>query len=574
MLGERIRVVLRDSAGNAVPGVPVVFTASPGAAVERADGETDESGEASAAFRLPAGEMVALATASAARQVVTFQAKSAASSLRNFPKMKQNLDVPLGNGRATIAERGALLAGLANMIRYHQDRAELPAPNGLAEVAGLNAFLTNSCVARASGGENLCDGFLTPGGEEQLVNVWRVPAFVGGGAEIEAGAGLETVRDWVAAGWPVLVSLRMTAEGAAAGMHHVVATGVMASGAIESFDAGSYFGRGSVDEYLREFSVGGRVWKGEVASVVRLALKPAATAGFVVRSAGALAVSGPAGACGVVLDWQDKAATATSGEARRYVQAGCDGAAARYQAVTAGLAAVELTGLAAPVAESRAEGVKTYGIGEGPGWRVQAQRLTLDAGVVNAANGMPEIGPGSLVALTGTGLWGDGMEVAALVGGLKAAVVEPGPFRINVAIPPESYAGTRVVSLESALGYVELPLELDEAAPAIFEGAGGPVVRNESGAMATAMKPVVRGRPMRVYATGLGLVAGGQAERAVTVSVGGVDVKPEAVANVVGMAGVYEVTVVVPAGTAPAAGVAVALKQAGRESKTVWIAVE
>ena len=291
LLAEPIRIALRDSAGNPVPGVPVIFQASPGAAIERFDPLTNARGEASATLRLPASDAVALATATAARLVVTFQARSAPLSLPNFPKLRQNFQVPLGRGSATIAERGALLASLANIIRFHQDQGQLPIPNGPADVLVLNNYLAGLCTPLAGAeGASLCDGFIQPAGspassDDQIVNLFRIPAFLGGAADIEAGPPtMEAIRDWVASGSPVLVSFRMTADGSPAGMHHIVATGVAANGGIPAFDPGDFFGRDSVNAFLSEFSAGGRTWTASIASIARIAPRPASTAGFHVRS--------------------------------------------------------------------------------------------------------------------------------------------------------------------------------------------------------------------------------------------------------------------------------------------------
>ena len=56
---------------------------------------------------------------------MTFGLRSAAASLSNFPKFQQAGDIKLGNGTATIAQKGALLTAVASILRYHQNRGEL-----------------------------------------------------------------------------------------------------------------------------------------------------------------------------------------------------------------------------------------------------------------------------------------------------------------------------------------------------------------------------------------------------------------------------------------------------------------
>jgi hypothetical protein len=60
----------------------------------------------------------------------------------------------LGNGSATIAQKGALLTAVASILRYHQNRGELPAPNGTADPATLNSFLQADCTVDTKGNQN------------------------------------------------------------------------------------------------------------------------------------------------------------------------------------------------------------------------------------------------------------------------------------------------------------------------------------------------------------------------------------------------------------------------------------
>ena len=53
------------------------------------------------------------------------------------------------------------MTAVAAILRYHQNRGELPAPNGSADPAGLNQFLTSYCPTDAKGVQT-CDGFLVP----------------------------------------------------------------------------------------------------------------------------------------------------------------------------------------------------------------------------------------------------------------------------------------------------------------------------------------------------------------------------------------------------------------------------
>jgi hypothetical protein len=72
---------------------------------------------------------------------VTFGALAAASTLAGFPQLQAAGSAPLGNGPATIGQKGALLTAVASILRYRQNRGDLPSPNGLADAGALNQFL-------------------------------------------------------------------------------------------------------------------------------------------------------------------------------------------------------------------------------------------------------------------------------------------------------------------------------------------------------------------------------------------------------------------------------------------------
>src|SRR5262249_33083979 len=148
-------VVVQDQNGNPVPNQTVAFTPSPGGLILPQSVITDANGKASANWRLALIEGVELATASVGKSVATFSAPPKAFSLTNSPGRAQNVDGTLGNGSDTIRQKGGLLAAAASILRYRQQRGEMPQPNGLADVATLNSFL-----------KALNDGFISFGGTE------------------------------------------------------------------------------------------------------------------------------------------------------------------------------------------------------------------------------------------------------------------------------------------------------------------------------------------------------------------------------------------------------------------------
>src|SRR5262249_36567572 len=145
---------------------------------------------------------------------VTFFVTAASSSLASFPKQTETAATPLGNGTATIAQKGALLTAVSSIIRYYQNRGDLQSPNGLADPVTLNQFLKSFCALDA-GGKQVCDGFMTnPDSGEQVVNLWRAGEFVSGSLDVSlAKADQDTVRDLLAAGSPVLLNLALSADG-------------------------------------------------------------------------------------------------------------------------------------------------------------------------------------------------------------------------------------------------------------------------------------------------------------------------------------------------------------------------
>ncbi|MEO8130896.1 MAG: Ig-like domain-containing protein, partial [Bryobacteraceae bacterium] len=128
---QSLRVAVRDDGGNALAGVEVRFSATSGAQVAPGVAITDSQGQAETFLRMPLSEGIVLANAESVRQVVTFSARSTASTLTNYTKLTQSGDVPLGNGTATIAQSGSLLTAAASILRYYQNRGDLSMSNGV-----------------------------------------------------------------------------------------------------------------------------------------------------------------------------------------------------------------------------------------------------------------------------------------------------------------------------------------------------------------------------------------------------------------------------------------------------------
>ena len=287
LLPLALRIALRDAAGDPVVGAAVTFEASSGAQLSTASALTDANGLAETLVRLQNAEGVTLVRADApgvAFTPVTFGLRSAAAALSNFPKFQQAGDSKIGSGAATIAQKGALLTAVAAILRYHQNRGELGSPNGSADPAALNQFLTAYCPTDVKGTQT-CDGFLAGSdGGEQVVNLWRAAEFTGA-ADVEVAAATPAaIADFLAQGSPVLLSLAMSLNGSPAGGHFVVATGIAADGSIAIQDPSPLFARTSLADYLGGFNAGGGAWKASLRGIARFALRSPLSTRFLVAA--------------------------------------------------------------------------------------------------------------------------------------------------------------------------------------------------------------------------------------------------------------------------------------------------
>lgn len=578
-----LRVALRDGQGAPLSGVDVNFQPAPGTVLERSDSKTNASGEALAWMRLPDSEGVALATASAARQVVTFRAQAANTVLASFPGMTQDLGQVPGSSTATLREQGALVASAANILRFYQDRGLLPAPNGLADPLALNVFLKDYCPFSVDG-KPFCDGFLTlAGSDAPVVNLARIPAFAGGGSVFEFGEPkFETIRDWLAEGSPVLVALRMTADSQPAGMHYIVARGVASNGGLLAFDPSSHFGRASVNDFLTDFTVGGRLWRGSIASVARLQLRAAGPNYHYVRSSAPFQIAAEQGACSAVQSWLDRAATpASAGAPQLWWFALCDAPAVNYQAIVDSPGAYSIHGASGGASPGAAtvsgQGPAVFRIQTEPAWKLVPQPVEVDrdSPPVNAANLQPQLAPGSLMSVFGYGLLAPDKRISVELSGIPLPPVNVSPFRVTAWLPPNLAPGRHPARIQTPLGVAEFEVEVLPAAPAIFQDAtGAGLVTDVAGRMITRSEPVKRGAELLVYATGLGELEGPQAREPVSAEIDGRPVTVSSVEWVAEQTGVYRVRVAIPSSQAPGSAIRLTLHQRGAASLPVEIAVQ
>jgi len=601
-----LAVELADSSGTPVAGVTVAFQASSGAQLSVASAITDSAGRAQTSVRLPASIGVTLVTASApvtGTSLVTFAVVAAASNLPGFPALQQSGSALLGHGTATIGQKGALLTAVASILQFHQNQGELPSPNGLATPAALNAYLSSLCSADSSG-HALCDGFLSNGAAaEQIVNLWRAAEFTGGVDVTVVTGGASAVADLVAQGEPVLLSLGLTRNGAAAGGNFVTAMGVAADGSLQIQDPNPLLGRTSLADYISGFSAGGAAWQGTLLGAVRFAVRgPSATrflAGALsqpaaLMSAMVLNITSEAGACGaawMLQDAVDASGNAPAGGALVSLVSVCDGSQAAYQLdigvqqsyrafatdLAAGGTAFDLSG----------SGAASYGLVR-PKSALTVAPLTVSpvaatiaaGGIVNAAAFTPGLAPGGIMAIFGTGLSGPQAATAVDVDGAAAAILFASPFQVNAQIPPAAAAGTHTVRVVSAYGKAQQQAAVLAVAPAIFLLGGGAAgaVLNQDYSLNSPLTPLARGQVLQVYATGLGAtVKQGQyfvAAAAVTAVVNGTELPVSFAGLAPGFVGLYQVNIPIPLATPPGSGISLTLKQGGQGSNAVEIAIQ
>ena len=601
LLPVALRIALRDAAGDPVVGAAVTFEASSGAQLSTASALTDANGLAETLIRLQNAEGVTLVRADApgvAFNPVTFGLRSAAASLSGFPKFQQSGDVKIGSGAATIAQKGALLTAVAAILRYHQNRGELGSPNGSADPAALNQFLTAYCPTDVKGAQN-CDGFLVgSNGGEQVVNLWRAAEFTGA-ADVEVAAAIPAaIADFLAQGSPVLLSLAMSLNGSPAGGHFVVATGIAADGSIAIQDPSPLYARATLADYLNGFNAGGSAWKANVRGIARFALRSPLSTRFLLAAPSqpaallqslATDITSAAGVCGQALelfDSVDSAGNPAAGTPLSRITA-CDGAQTSYQLSIGSTQPfqVQLTDLAPG-------GSHTDLSGSAPAtYRATRTQFYLTlapqdvsfaaASVVNGATFAAGIAPGGVASIFGTGLFGPGKTTSVDIDNVAMPILFATPFQINAVVPPAMAPGVHDMRIQSAYGSSQQAVMVSAVAPGIFLIGNPPIgaITDQNFHLVQASSPLTRGQSMVIFATGLGAVtqvAGQLSSTSAPVSVllNGTELPASFAGLAPGFIGLYQVNVTIPAGTPPGLSIPLMLKVGGQQSNPVLVALQ
>lgn len=565
-LSTPLAVTLTDSSSAPISGVTVTFSPSPGASVAPGSAVTDANGRASTLLRLPVAAGVAAVTAQALGKIAIFDAQAAGSfSLTNYPQYV-----------ATTPD-GSQVAAAASMIRYYQNLSAMPSPNGQATPASLDQFL-----------QTIPDGYLN---QSQLVNFWRLINFTGSSLYVSVeNTDLTTIRTLTAAGDPVLLSLALAQDGAAAGGATVVATGIAADGSVTILDPNPTFARINLNDYQNGFSIGSHAYQGSVISALRLLPKTPPANGFVVAAVSS-PVASPAGltvqsagtGCSAPLLFQDPNMSPVL--VSRFVY--CDGTQPAYQA-SLGIAGslIDLS-LAPGSGTSALTANATYQVSQIGGKWSPAPALAAfsSAGVLNAASFQPGIAPGGIFSLFGTGLAGSASATTVSIGGSPATVLLATPFQINAQVPAGTAVGDAAIQITSPFGSASQTVTVQATAPGIFvigtasDGASslGAVV-NQSGAINGATAPALRGSTVTIYCTGLGAttVKNGLslATAAVSASLSNTTL-PVAFAGLTpGFIGLYQVNLPIPPSTPPGLLLPLSIQAGNVSSNTIVLAVQ
>ncbi len=550
VLSQPLRILIKDDAGNPAVGLPVTFAASPGAQIVMASPTTDASGQAMATLRLAGTDGLVLATGAAGSQVVTFSAQAVHATLPNFPSVSQ------------VAQGGSMLASAAAILRFYQNRGELPNSNGFADPQVLNQYLRSFCINNTQGIQT-CDGFVLSGSADQFINLWRLGSFAGAPITVTIQPpDPSTIKGLLGQSQPVLLELAL----AGGTTHFVVATGTTADGGITIMDPDPSFARARLADYL----TGGAT----LTDVIQIAPEKPATAGFLVTGDTPVQIVSPAGTCGLNLDL---------GPALH--QTFCSGTQSVIELDIAATQSYNLsfTDLATPGNQVSlvGSGPAAYTLSHsGPVWTAApATPQFTAAAIVNAASFTPALAPGGLFTIFGSGLTQGAMPVSIQIGGEEATVIAASPFQVSGQVPPDLEPGSYQMTLSSPRGSNTQLVTIQRVAPAIFQlpnqyGA----ILNQNGTVNSPDNPAQRGQAIVIYTTGLGVVSRQRnldiVQDPPAVVIEGTELQPFFAGLSPGFIGLYQINVSLPSAIAPGLTLTVIVRQNDITSNPVELAVQ
>lgn len=588
-LPDPLRVVLRDSSGNPLSGIPLRFEASPGAAVLNVSPVTNSDGIGEARFRLPAKAGVALMTVEAAGQVVTFSARADQQIPTDFPRISQAVDGNLGNSTSPLSQTGSLVAAMAASIRFYQQRGAVPVDNGLADTTTLNNYLRAFCALDANG-VSLCDGFIDAGPNTNLQpNPFRALDFASGALDLSfPNPTLASIREAIANTGPVIIALDLSRNAQSAGVHFVTAYGIHADGDLAISDPNPQFGLTKLSQYTTGFTASGANWLARLSSALQFSLRGIPPPAFYVASASAFQLASPASPCSPQISWPASFAHLASGNSTNTFRLqSCDGSAAAYQvAVPADPFLLALVSLGSSPARSIVSGAAAaaYRVSRSASdaWVLSPEQLALNASaVLNAASFQPRIGTGTIVSLFGNGLpLSAGPSSSVELNGQPLPIFFSNGFQLNTVIPVDVLPGTSTLLVRSPYGETTLPIEIADSSLGIFvlDARNAAAVLNQDSTLNSATNPAVRGQAIVIFATGLGPVtrlASGLSSAITPVSVvlNGRELTPFFAGLAPGFIGLFQLNVTIPVSLAPGLDQSIQLRSAGQDSNPGIISI-
>ncbi len=200
--------------------------------------------------------------------------------------------------------------------------------------------------------------------------------------------------------------------------------------------------------------------------------------------------------------------------------------------------------------------------------------------VVNGATFQQGIAPGGVVSIFGAGLSGPGKTTVVDMDGTTLRMLLATPFQINAEVPLGMAPGVHSLHVQSAFGSAQQSVMVSAVAPGIFLLGNPPIgaITNTNYSLIGPSNPLPRGQAMVIYATGLGAVTqSGQfsvTKAPVTVVLNGTELPASFAGLAPGFVGLYQVNVLIPAGTAPGLGIPLMLKVGGQLSNVVPVSVQ
>lgn len=589
ILAAPLRVQLLDAAGNPLANAPVRFEASPGGAVLEAESLTNAEGVAQALWRLPAQSGIALLTVQSSGATATFSARAAAYTIASFPRLSQDVDGFLGNTSASIRRKGSMLAALAAIVRFYQQRGVVPREAGLADVQALNAFLRSYCESSPSGAA-VCDGYLSAdAATDPVPNPLRLFAYSSGVLDFEAFAPqMDALRQSVFADTPAVLALELSLPGQAPTAHFVAATGIDAGGDVLITDSHPEFSRSTLAQYLNGLATAAGAWRVRWIAAFRFVPRGVQSSAFFVYGNSAPRVRSSAPACQPALSWPgvyaDAAASVAANAAgSTFYLVACAGNGGAYQLDVPGPFLLSLNSSGVPARQSLVSGAAdaSYAVLPDSGtWSLGPMALQASvAGVVQAASFQPLLAPGSILSIFGAGLpQGNDAADAVLWNGQRLPIFFSDGFQLNTALP-EGEAGPGTLQLASRFGAQSLALETQPLAPAIFSlGNGGAAIVNQDGSLNSPQSPAVRGQFITLYGTGFGSTEGGSGNlRNIlvppTIQFEDSELRPQFAGLAPGFVGLYQLNVLLPGNLRPGLNQNIRLRQGSVSSPDLRISV-